>query len=170
MTYVKEECSRMSGSFNGQQGNKFFAHVNGIYYTLEYIIVLVYACCVYVTPEPPTNVTLSASGNGVIRSGSDVIIPASVVNVSFSLHCHVDTNETLYYQWWSGGVLIGFGYDRETLSVVSSDPWNVTGSYQCIVSNIAGQASPTAISVLISKLMCTNVLMYITCYLVKQLY
>lgn len=152
----------MTGSLNVQQGKKILAHVDScvLWYCTLSIVVHVCACCfpsVHVTPGPPTNVTLSASGNGVIRSGSDVIIPASAVNVSFSLHCHVDTNEAMYYQWWSGGVLIGSGYDRETLSVVSSDPWNVTGSYQCIVSNIAGQASPTAISVLISKLMCTNV-------------
>lgn len=104
------------------------------------------------TPEPPGRATLSVSGSGVTVTGSDAIIPPSTASLSLSFHCHVENSQAVSYLWMSNGVVIGSGYERDTLNLTTSEPGNVIGSYQCVASNVAGQVSSTAIRVLISKL------------------
>ena len=109
--------------------------------------------CPCVPADPPGNVVLSVSGSDVIITGSDAIIPVSTTNTSLSLHCHVETTGTMYYQWLRGGVMIESGYERDMLTVATSDPENVTGAYQCIVSTMAGLESSQAIRILRGKWM-----------------
>ena len=102
--------------------------------------------------DPPGIAVLSVSASDVIITGSEATIPAPTTNTSLSLHCLVETTGTTYYQWLHGGVDIGSGYQRDKITVAISDPENGTGSYQCIVSTVAGTAASQAVWILKGKL------------------
>ena len=57
------------------------------------------------------------------------------------------TDEYTYYQWLQGGVVIDAGPGRNVL--LTADLSNVLGSYQCIVSNIAGKTVSKALWIIL---------------------
>ena len=91
--------------------------------------------------DPPGAVSITVSGDSTIAFEADnIILPTNATeSTSLSLLCNVEAGTALYYQWMHGGVEIEAGLGRDTLQIVISEYVNVTGSYQCTVSNMAGK-------------------------------
>ena len=105
-------------------------------------------------PDPPGPVSLSVDGD---TSALNIDLQTGIVTVSQSadfslrLSCHGNTTTGLHYQWFHGGVLTAEGEGVESLVLATSDLHNLTGSYQCIVSNIAGRQLSQALWITIGN-------------------
>ena len=97
----------------------------------------------FTTADPPGTASLSASGDRIVGVQSGTVFLAEAGNSSLSLRCSVEGTGALHYQWLHGGVEIEAGLDRVTITLST---WsNATGSYQCVVSNIAGVVSSSTL-------------------------
>ena len=99
---------------------------------------------------PPDSADITIAGEGSYGQNDTLYIPVELdhpINTSLTLHCTSTSNsDPLEYQWLFRGSSVDsfgdlFAVKDGVLTIVASDLWNVIGSYQCSVTNIAGSVS-----------------------------
>ncbi len=86
--------------------------------------------------------------------GADVFIPVDRGNLTFHLMCSIDSSDSganQEYRWFFQGNPVAsplFTQDGNTLIVKAPSAWDVVGSLQCFVGNLAG-STDTSVRVLI---------------------
>ena len=99
------------------------------------------------------SLTVSGDISDTFRVEADtIILPPTTNNISLAILCDMETStdQYTYYQWLHGGVVIDAGPGRNVL--LTADLNDVIGSYQCMVSNIAGKTVSKALWIVLGKL------------------